>query len=542
MASNILKTRIRSKIDYLANWNNNTTFIPLLGEICIAIIPRNISGTSKDPSAEEAYIGYGITDNLGVTGVEGGPRPNVGLTPYAIGVKVGDGNNNFASLPWIQAIAGDVYGWAKNQNPPSASQIGATYGANQTGSVQDAINSIQTSIGGIVSSGISADALSSALNQLQQQLTGSTTEVFNYGDGETDYDNDDSTELPAVNHEHPTKIVRTITQNGLNITTTSSPIEEADLPSISMSKISGLSTSADYNPSTNPLATQDYVNNAISPLITQISGGISFLGVVYESDLLANNSQIIEDGSIVAPIFRVAGSDPVQYRTTPTTSLTAGNIILYRKAITTIDENTNAEVITDADIGKEFIWTGGAWEEFGDEGSFAIKGSITNQDIASNAGIDQSKINGTGNNATLVDDLNAKVDKETGKGLSTNDYTTTEKTKLAGIEAGADVNTIESISINGGSALTPDGNKNVNIEIPTISINGTEQTPSNHNIDIEVPIIKNGANNATIENDHSIIFKPIAFSGIMDDIDALGSSVVCFDCGNATDKLYQLTN
>lgn len=38
-----------------------------------------------------------------------------------------------------------------------------------------------------------------------------------------------------------------------------------------------------------------------------------------------------------------------------------------------------------------------------------------------------------GMNALLAD----KVDKETGKGLSTNDYTTTEKEKLAGIEAGA---------------------------------------------------------------------------------------------------------
>jgi len=36
--------------------------------------------------------------------------------------------------------------------------------------------------------------------------------------------------------------------------------------------------------------------------------------------------------------------------------------------------------------------------------------------------------------------LNNKVDKETGKGLSTNDYTTVEKTKLAGIAEGAEVN------------------------------------------------------------------------------------------------------
>ncbi|MBO7714633.1 MAG: hypothetical protein J6S85_13740 [Methanobrevibacter sp.] len=40
-------------------------------------------------------------------------------------------------------------------------------------------------------------------------------------------------------------------------------------------------------------------------------------------------------------------------------------------------------------------------------------------------------------NATAI---TGKVDKETGKGLSTEDYTTAEKTKLSGIETGAEVN------------------------------------------------------------------------------------------------------
>ena len=40
-------------------------------------------------------------------------------------------------------------------------------------------------------------------------------------------------------------------------------------------------------------------------------------------------------------------------------------------------------------------------------------------------------------NTTAID---TKVDKVEGKGLSTNDYTTTEKTKLAGIASGAQVN------------------------------------------------------------------------------------------------------
>ena len=39
-----------------------------------------------------------------------------------------------------------------------------------------------------------------------------------------------------------------------------------------------------------------------------------------------------------------------------------------------------------------------------------------------------------------LDSVANKVDKETGKGLSTNDYTTAEKTKLAGIKAGAQAN------------------------------------------------------------------------------------------------------
>lgn len=41
---------------------------------------------------------------------------------------------------------------------------------------------------------------------------------------------------------------------------------------------------------------------------------------------------------------------------------------------------------------------------------------------------------------TQHQDISGKVDKVTGKGLSTNDYTTTEKDKLAGIAAGAEVN------------------------------------------------------------------------------------------------------
>ena len=61
--------------------------------------------------------------------------------------------------------------------------------------------------------------------------------------------------------------------------------------------------------------------------------------------------------------------------------------------------------------------------------------------------------------------LNGKVDKENGKGLSTNDYTTAEKSKLEGIASGAQVNVLESVTVN-GSAL-PVASKSVNVTIPT---------------------------------------------------------------------------
>ena len=53
------------------------------------------------------------------------------------------------------------------------------------------------------------------------------------------------------------------------------------------------------------------------------------------------------------------------------------------------------------------------------------------------------------------------VAKENGKGLSTNDYTTQEKTKLSGVETGAEVNVIEGVSISGGAAATVDSSTKI---------------------------------------------------------------------------------
>ncbi len=57
------------------------------------------------------------------------------------------------------------------------------------------------------------------------------------------------------------------------------------------------------------------------------------------------------------------------------------------------------------------------------------------------------------------------VSKETGKGLSTNDYTTAEKDKLAGIANGAQANVLEAVKVNGTAQTITD--KAVDITVPT---------------------------------------------------------------------------
>lgn len=80
MAEKIINTRVQLKYDTLTNWLASSVILKA-GEVAIATI-----ATANDHS---------------------------GLTPPAIGIKVGDGNNTFADLNWIQAVAGDVPTWAK---------------------------------------------------------------------------------------------------------------------------------------------------------------------------------------------------------------------------------------------------------------------------------------------------------------------------------------------------------------------------------------------------------------------------------------------
>jgi hypothetical protein len=85
---------------------------------------------------------------------------------------------------------------------------------------------------------------------------------------------------------------------------------------------------------------------------------------------------------------------------------------------------------------------------------------------------DSSYVNQTTLNTTLANYTNTtalnqlladKVDKESGKGLSANDFTNTLKDKLDGIESSAEVNKIDSISVNGVAQTI--SSKAVNLDV-----------------------------------------------------------------------------
>ena len=446
MASNVLKTRIQSKYDTLAAWNSST-FIPLSGEICVAIIPNSQSSPHD---------------------MDVGNPDSSGLSPYAIGIKVGDNIHRFSELPWIQAIAGDVYGWAKASTPPSASNISVTYNNNNNSDVQTAISGIESSLGNIVANGVDPATLGSALAQLQEQLSGIESDVFTSNPLS---EPEDPNEEPAPTY--PTKIIRSIVQNGLTITATGSAIEVADLPDIPLSKISDLAFPSGqiYNQTSNPIATKGYVDNLTTELSNKITGAMHFKGEV----------QTLPDATDSGTFSTYISGDVI---------LVGTKEYVYNKGI---NENTSE------------------WILLGDEGSYAVKGSITKADLTQAL---QTEIEGKLDSATAASTYVAQNGTD-------RLMTAAEGTKLAAIAEGAQVNVIENVKVN-GTALTIT-NKAVDVDIPIMSIKSNETS---------------GVVTKTPDANRAITFDPIAFDGEVKHLKQTDTTYLVLDCGNATDKLY----
>lgn len=191
----------------------------------------------------------------------------------------------------------------------------------------------------------------------------------------------------------------------------------------------------------------------VKAALTAKSGGGIVMTKAYDGSEAVEVS--VDDDHVKA----VAKAVKVDNATTADTATKVGNSL---KLDSTTPELTFAEPgATDFD--------GSAGRTIKLDLSAYAKTADVNKSLANKA--DQSALTAL---ETKVDDnttaINGKVDKVEGKGLSRNDYTDAEKSKLAGIAEGAQVNVIETVKVN-GIALTP-ADKAVDITVSEATVTG----------------------------------------------------------------------
>lgn len=146
--------------------------------------------------------------------------------------------------------------------------------------------------------------------------------------------------------------------------------------------------------------------------------------------------------------------------------------------------------------------------------------------------------------ATLQGNIDKKVDKVEGKGLSTNDYTTDEKTKLEGIADGAQVNVIETVKVN-GVALTP-ADKAVDVTVPTGALaDKNEVAKADLAADLKTEIegkvnsancgdiiSHNAAEFATAGHNHDTVYSKLDHNHKIEELEQ--DAYIILDCGSAS--------
>lgn len=147
--------------------------------------------------------------------------------------------------------------------------------------------------------------------------------------------------------------------------------------------------------------------------------------------------------------------------------------------------------------------------------------------------------------ATLQGNIDKKVDKVSGKGLSTNDYTNDEKTKLEGIAASAQVNVIETVKVN-GVALTPTA-KAVDVTVPTGALASknkvsetdlvdTLATKINGKLDASAVtgdlLTHNASEFAAAGHNHDTVYSKLDHNHKIENLEQ--TAYIVFDCGTAS--------
>lgn len=431
MAEHILETTIRLRYATFARWMNSDLILQP-GEPAIAIFSQVNTLEEMSNSAPEN-------------------------TPPAVGIKIGDGRSYFYELPWVQGIAADVYNWAKQVSKP-------IYTANEIQGLQTFIE--QYSGGG------SGSGSGTAVTRQYQIYEGTDQNENHYF---LRYrDNDEEGWIIDYNHSIDLSgVVALMDWIGNDLERFTSLGNRTD------NHITYRLEQLDYPTQQNPIQIQAPTDHYFITSVSQVDGLLQATkGRVSFEDIQGTlgvpqggtGAQSFESGEVLI------GNGENAFRTMEiSTTVENTRTLVYNYAVKAYIDAAVAGLtgamhfigeatvpvsgavnpqISDYDFAhaqagdvilyerKEYVWTGSNWRLLGDEGSYAVKGSIRDADIDADAAIQMSKI------ADLLNVLATKVDKEDGKGLSSNDYTSEDRQKLAGIDDGAQVNVIENVFLN----------------------------------------------------------------------------------------------
>ena len=423
MAENVLETRIQLRYGTYSQWMNSSTILKQ-GEAAICAFPQNTAIESFSDSQPEH-------------------------TPPAIGIKIGDGYHHFVELPWVQAIAADVYNWAKSSVKPSytASEINGldSYleeNFNLSGDVTIAPRIYQ------IVEGTNENAHKFYLRYKENNEDGQWIVDTNHSIDLTTYEQLNSWISTPLN-QFPSLANFTAWQTRNLIALIANNDTEVNNQFVtSVSQTNGIVEVSRAQPNF----------NNISGIASVPQGGTGKTNFPENSVIIGNGTDALSSIPMTEELNNTNSIAPTyvikNYIDNATAGLTGamhfiGNatvVIRPNSAVNPNIPNYNFSNASPGDVilynSQEYVWDGSSWILLGDEGSYAVKGSIKNADIAEDAAISQSKI------ANLNDILNTKVDKVEGKSLTSNDFTDEFKSKLENLNEDAQSNVIEHIFLN----------------------------------------------------------------------------------------------
>lgn len=502
MANKTFNTRIKNKIDTYANWIDKDPVL-LNGEIAVVVIPAETGAVQGEP-----------------------------VTLF----KVGDGTKNFGQLEFTGAKAADVYGWAKAATKP-------TYSATE-------ITGLEAYIGEKVQDTdtqykLEADAKDGHKFYLYSKAKGD--EAFG------------TTPVSTITIPEKVYTLVTGTANG-TVKFNGKDVAVKGLGSAAYTNSTAYDTKgAAQTAEDNAKAYADGKDTAIAAAkkagtdaqdaVNALSGKV---GTVPKNKTVV---EMISDAQTAATYNDTEVKAGIKANADAITKLNGTSAVegsVDKKVADAINEfatkvsddqtvNTFKELIDYAADHKDEYSTLSGEVQANKTAIATLNGKDT--DAGSVAKTVKDAVDAA--QATLQGNIDKKVDKVEGKGLSTNDYTTGEKTKLKGITSGAQVNVIETVKVN-GVALTPAG-KAVDVTVPTGALASKDKVAETDLVDALATKINgkldasevtgdllthNASEFATADHNHDTVYSKLDHNHKIEGLEQ--SAYIIFDCGTAS--------